>query len=423
MCIRDRWQRPSVYKPHLALVIVPCLIHFFVPLMFLRAIVVSVAAAYVGRQFARHYVYLATSFPFDRKTAAKERLEWDELTIFSSLLVIPFGAAFVFPRFAPLLFVVVAAGCGLTVIAAGPINLTRQLSSAWYSWCTYNRRDKEAPGVLKSPAGTANERLGMVVFLVASMTLLLASVGPLAGIVWGSASEIFDAGNIIVGIVLTFVLVGLPIAVSAALVALVSLPAIIRFAKTTTATPRASDWQAVTDSIRSSSNPIERDSIYIGRVARDGAPLLVPRAVFHEHAHILGDSGSGKTARGLIPMAEQLLGDRESSLMVIDLKGDSQEMLSSLNECARRFGTPSQPIPVRHFSTREDHSTFAFNPFQLPCWKHLNLYQRTDVLCGALGLTYGTDYGRGFFSSANACLLYTSPSPRDQRGSRMPSSA
>lgn len=400
------WQRPSVYKPHLALVIVPCLIHFFVPLMFLRAIVVSVAAAYVGRQFARHYVYLATSFPFDRKTAAKERLEWDELTIFSSLLVIPFGAAFVFPRFAPLLFVVVAAGCGLTVIAAGPINLTRQLSSAWYSWCTYNRRDKEAPGVLKSPAGTANERLGMVVFLVASMTLLLASVGPLAGIVWGSASEIFDAGNIIVGIVLTFVLVGLPIAVSAALVALVSLPAIIRFAKTTTATPRASDWQAVTDSIRSSSNPIERDSIYIGRVARDGAPLLVPRAVFHEHAHILGDSGSGKTARGLIPMAEQLLGDRESSLMVIDLKGDSQEMLSSLNECARRFGTPSQPIPVRHFSTREDHSTFAFNPFQLPCWKHLNLYQRTDVLCGALGLTYGTDYGRGFFSSANAAVLH-----------------
>ena len=27
------------------------------------------------------------------------------------------------------------------------------------------------------------------------------------------------------------------------------------------------------------------------------------------------------------------------------------------------------------------------------------------------------------FSSANSCLLYTSPSPRDQRGSRMPSSA
>ena len=31
---------------------------------------------------------------------------------------------------------------------------------------------------------------------------------------------------------------------------------------------------------------------------------------------------------------------------------------------------------------------------------------------------FGQPYGRGYF-----CLLYTSPSPRDQRGSRMPSSA
>ena len=30
---------------------------------------------------------------------------------------------------------------------------------------------------------------------------------------------------------------------------------------------------------------------------------------------------------------------------------------------------------------------------------------------------------RLYFTQANTCLLYTSPSPRDQRGSRMPSSA
>ena len=29
----------------------------------------------------------------------------------------------------------------------------------------------------------------------------------------------------------------------------------------------------------------------------------------------------------------------------------------------------------------------------------------------------------GFFQTIDNCLLYTSPSPRDQRGSRMPSSA
>ena len=32
-------------------------------------------------------------------------------------------------------------------------------------------------------------------------------------------------------------------------------------------------------------------------------------------------------------------------------------------------------------------------------------------------------YGAGNFHSANACLLYTSPSPRDRQKSRMPSSA
>ena len=30
---------------------------------------------------------------------------------------------------------------------------------------------------------------------------------------------------------------------------------------------------------------------------------------------------------------------------------------------------------------------------------------------------------KGFFEGSRGCLLYTSPSPRDQRGSRMPSSA
>ena len=38
-------------------------------------------------------------------------------------------------------------------------------------------------------------------------------------------------------------------------------------------------------------------------------------------------------------------------------------------------------------------------------------------------IKYDRDHIRLATSSANACLLYTSPSPRDQRGSRMPSSA
>ena len=41
-----------------------------------------------------------------------------------------------------------------------------------------------------------------------------------------------------------------------------------------------------------------------------------------------------------------------------------------------------------------------------------------------LGLKLDQEFGGAGFSNLEyACLLYTSPSPRDQRGSRMPSSA
>ena len=35
----------------------------------------------------------------------------------------------------------------------------------------------------------------------------------------------------------------------------------------------------------------------------------------------------------------------------------------------------------------------------------------------------GTNFSKFYVASPVCCLLYTSPSPRDQRGSRMPSSA
>jgi hypothetical protein len=41
-----------------------------------------------------------------------------------------------------------------------------------------------------------------------------------------------------------------------------------------------------------------------------------------------------------------------------------------------------------------------------PFWPELNLQTRTDILCGATGLTYGADYGPGFYSDTNAANMY-----------------
>ena len=79
--------------------------------------------------------------------------------------------------------------------------------------------------------------------------------------------------------------------------------------------------------IQRSPDLTERNSVYLGRVVEDGSPVLVPREVFREHAHGLGDSGSGKTAMFLSPLIEQLVRGGECSVIVLDLKADSLELL------------------------------------------------------------------------------------------------
>ena len=50
-------------------------------------------------------------------------------------------------------------------------------------------------------------------------------------------------------------------------------------------------------------------------------------------------------------------------------------------------------------------------------------YPVIDIGCASVGVCNGLVSALKPESAFNFCLLYTSPSPRDQRGSRMPSSA
>ncbi len=106
--------------------------------------------------------------------------------------------------------------------------------------------------------------------------------------------------------------------------------------------------------------------------------------------------------------ADRATGDvRECSVIVIDLKADSLELLATQMAAAERLRAERGiSIPVKCFSNQADRSTFAFNPMTQPFWDNFDLLTQTDILCGANGLTYGTDYGAGYFSSANAAVLY-----------------
>ena len=167
------------------------------------------------------------------------------------------------------------------------------------------------------------------------------------------------------------------------------------------------NWNDVVNQVQESRNPVERRSLFMGRVVESQAPLLVPKEVFREHAHFLGDTGTGKTSLGLLPLVEQIMGRGDCSVVVVDLKGDSRELLSTLQCAAESAGQrTSQQIPVRHFTNQVGQSTFAFNPLTQSHWSDFELYTKTDILCAAMGLHYGTEYGQGFYSSANAGVLY-----------------
>ena len=92
-------------------------------------------------------------------------------------------------------------------------------------------------------------------------------------------------------------------------------------------------WDELITDLRKSPDPLERKSLYMGRVAHDGSPLLVPRETFCEHAHFLGDSGAGKTSLGLAPLLEQLGSSGDCSIIVVDLKADSMELLAHTQQC------------------------------------------------------------------------------------------
>ena len=113
------------------------------------------------------------------------------------------------------------------------------------------------------------------------------------------------------------------------------------------------------------------------------------------------------------------LSDRHSSLRVEAMTYGS--LFGGVDTAVRRDGCPPCPVVVPVFQR-----TYCWTEQQVAGWWR-------DAFMGgekegdakpkpaADRLAHGT--GRCLFRRVMTCLLYTSPSPRDQRGSRMPSSA
>lgn len=156
------------------------------------------------------------------------------------------------------------------------------------------------------------------------------------------------------------------------------------------------DWQGYVSRLQHSKNPVAREHLWLGVHATEDYPILLHRGILGEHAHLLGDSGSGKTALGMAPMLAQLISAEDSAVVILDLKGDMPLFQTAQAGAGSRF---------KFFTNEVERATHAFNPFTSLASEHISLNQVCEVFLSALGLEHGEGYGRSYYSRVARNLL------------------
>lgn len=375
--------------------------------------------------YGRHWSVIITTAPVPRDVADRCRAQCNEILIGIAGTIAILFAGLLWTGW-PFLMLAVAVLPIIPLLIPKPAQLKSSIwlviRTSFLSWFTFEAQP--LPGLVQSPIGRAPERraLSLVCGVLVMLALSRTTFSPASAVI-----EFARSHDIAVTSGPTTTTAGmhpLPfklLILTVTFISVAAVPVLIPFGVTIPATvcvlleasarrgaTRGTNMvQAIIRDLRRSTDLTERTSLYYGRVVADGSPVLVPRIVHCEHTHGLGDSGAGKTALFLAPTIEQLVMPADCSVIVLDLKADSLELLATLvaaGEKARREHRIAMPLKL--FSNQPTKATFAFNPMKQTYWDQLDLQTRTDILCAANGLSYGTDYGAGFYSSANAAILH-----------------
>ncbi len=162
-----------------------------------------------------------------------------------------------------------------------------------------------------------------------------------------------------------------------------------------------SPWDNRVERLLSSRDELEAEHLYMGRSYYGDYPVLLHRDLLDAHAHILGDTGSRKTSIGMAPMLTQLIAREDSSVLIIDLKGDM-----GLFQCAMAEAKAAG-IPFKWFTNITERSSYVFNPFAQSHMHRLTINQKTQGILQALSLEFGEGYGEAYFSAMHEIVLAT----------------
>lgn len=173
-------------------------------------------------------------------------------------------------------------------------------------------------------------------------------------------------------------------------------------------------FDRVIDRIQHSLDPVEREHLFLGRAHFGGGPVVLSRKLFGHHGLVRGGPGRGKTAfleRLLVQLVAAEAPARlewldhhgarwePSSVLVLDLKGEPALFHTARLE-AEKAG-----IPFKFFTLTPGCASHVFNFFAQSHLGEVSRSHQAQELLQALGAEYGSEYGRGFFSSINEVVL------------------
>lgn len=203
------------------------------------------------------------------------------------------------------------------------------------------------------------------------------------------------------------------------------------------------EWQWYVDRIKDSDqacpDPIEQDPkrpireadhLFLGVQPHAQFPVLLHRKALDEHCYIVGDTGSGKTALGIMPLLMQLIrGSRDPEgktslpppMVVIDLKGDMALFQSLRMESERRrkeldiTDVNDDRFAFRFFTPEKGKDSFIFNPFQSLDSESRSIAQLSQLILDSLSLNHGEGYGRSYYSRKSRMMVYDALTKDTQR--------
>jgi hypothetical protein len=152
----------------------------------------------------------------------------------------------------------------------------------------------------------------------------------------------------------------------------------------------------------------EADHLFLGWEPWQKFPILLHQPMLHEHVHISGRTGAGKTSMALMQKLIQLIKGHRSKegqwsekvpVVIIDLKGDEVLFQTAKAEAEKRGQK------FRFFTLEPGRASFHFNPFLGFKSTTLTVPQLVQLCLDSLDLYHGTGYGRGYYSQRSRYLL------------------